>query len=101
MALIGDKTVDEGSQLTFTAVANDTNVPAQTLTFSLDPGAPDGAAINPSSGLFTWTPTEEQGPAVYYVTVRVTDDADPGHPPIVPAHPAGAPALRRGRRPGR
>lgn len=42
---------------------------------SLDAGAPEGAAINPATGLFTWTPNESQGGDVYSITVRVTDDS--------------------------
>ena len=38
LAPIPDKTVNAGALLTFTATATDTNIPAQTLTFSLDPG---------------------------------------------------------------
>jgi hypothetical protein len=59
---IGNRSVNEGALLTFTATASDDDV-GDTLTFSLDPGAPVGAAINPLSGVFTWTPTEAQGPA--------------------------------------
>ncbi len=61
LAAIGDKSVDELVQLTFTATATDADLPVQTLTFSLV-DAPDGAAIT-TAGVFTWTPTEEQGPA--------------------------------------
>src|SRR5262249_34356094 len=77
LALLSDQTVDEGSLLTFTAVATDANQPPQKLTFSLDPGAPAGASIDPDSGVFKWTPTGAQGPAVYSVTVRVTDNGIP------------------------
>ncbi|MCC7018063.1 MAG: putative Ig domain-containing protein, partial [Rhodospirillales bacterium] len=35
--------------------------PANDLTFSLI-GAPLGASIDPDTGVFTWTPTEAQGP---------------------------------------
>ncbi|HYT89560.1 MAG TPA: putative Ig domain-containing protein, partial [Gemmataceae bacterium] len=73
LALLGDRTVDEESLLTFTAVATDVDSPPQTFAFSLDAGAPAGAAIDPVTGLFTWTPTEAQGPGTYPVTVRVTD----------------------------
>ncbi|MEM3119124.1 MAG: tandem-95 repeat protein, partial [Nitrososphaerales archaeon] len=73
---IGDKTVDELSLLTFTASATDADIPANTLTFSLV-GAPAGASINPSTGVFTWTPTEEQGPDAYTFDVVVTDNGDP------------------------
>jgi PKD repeat protein len=74
LGAIGNKTVNELALLSFTATATDADVPAQTLTFSLDAGAPAGAAINASTGAFTWTPTEAQGPGVYSITVRVTDN---------------------------
>ncbi|HAM72380.1 MAG TPA: hypothetical protein DCM86_12120, partial [Verrucomicrobiales bacterium] len=73
---IGDRTVAEGTPLQFTAVASDPDA-GQTLTFSLDPGAPAGALINPSSGLFSWTPGEADGPGVFTLTVRVTDNGTP------------------------
>ena len=74
---IGNKIVIEGNLLSFTATASDADEPAQTLTFSLAPGAPSGASIHPSTGTFTWTPTESQGPAGYSITVIVTDDGAP------------------------
>ncbi|MDB6027049.1 MAG: Stage sporulation protein [Verrucomicrobiales bacterium] len=49
---------------------------AKTLTYSLS-NAPTGASINASTGVFTWTPTEAQGPGSYTITVRVTDNATP------------------------
>lgn len=72
--------VDEGVPLTFTATATDqdlpVNTPASTLTYSLI-GQPSGAVINPSSGVFTWTPSEAQGPGTFTFTVRVTDNGSP------------------------
>jgi hypothetical protein len=65
-------TIPELSPYTFTATATDSDVPAQTLTFSLV-GAPTGAAIDGSTGAFSWTPTEAQGPGSYPFTVRVSD----------------------------
>ena len=48
--------------LTFTATATDADLPANTLTFSLDAGAPAGGmTIDASTGVFTWTPTEAPG----------------------------------------
>jgi len=64
--------VDEGSSYTFTASATDPDSPPQTLTFSLV-GAPNDATINPSTGEFSWTPSEEQGPGIYTFAVQVTD----------------------------
>jgi uncharacterized repeat protein (TIGR01451 family) len=77
LAAIGNKTVNELSALSFTATATDSDLPANTLTYSLDAGAPTGATINATTGAFTWTPTEAQGPGVYPITVRVTDNGSP------------------------
>jgi hypothetical protein len=74
---IGDKTVNEAVTLTFTATATDADLPAQTLTFSLDPGAPPGAGINASTGVFTWTPTECQSTGVRSIAICVTDNGSP------------------------
>ncbi|WPK10302.1 putative Ig domain-containing protein [Lysinibacillus louembei] len=72
LAAIGNKTVDEESLLTFTASAMDADLPINSLTYSLE-GAPTGASINATTGLFTWTPTEVQGPGSYTFIVRVSD----------------------------
>jgi VCBS repeat-containing protein len=77
LGAIGDQSGNELALITFDANATDADLPANTLTFSLDAGAPAGAAIDPSTGAFTWTPDESQGPGVYPVTVRVTDDGSP------------------------
>ena len=74
---IGNRSVVGGNTLSFIASAIDTNQPPQTLTFTLDPGAPAGAAINPFTGLFTWTPAPAQIPGTNTVTVRVTDSGTP------------------------
>ncbi|MGH9921324.1 MAG: tandem-95 repeat protein, partial [Nitrososphaerales archaeon] len=68
---VGDQTIDEETLLSFTATASDSDVPANTLTFSLS-GEPAGASIT-SGGVFTWTPTEAQGPGVYTFDVVVSD----------------------------
>lgn len=71
------KSVNEETQITFTATAHDD--PNQALSFSLV-GAPAGAAITPS-GTFSWKPTEAQGipgPAGSYTfSVQVTDNGSP------------------------
>src|SRR5207247_2301674 len=73
LAAIANQTVNEGNPLTLTLTATDIDLPPNTLTFSLDPGAPLGASINASSGVLSWTPSEAQGPSTNTVTVRVTD----------------------------
>ena len=70
---IGDKTVGEMTALTFTATATDPDAPPETLSFSLV-GTPEGASIT-TSGVFTWTPTEAQGPGSYTFDVCVSDGA--------------------------
>ena len=79
LAQIPNQTVAEGTPLTFTASATDPDQPTQILAFSLAPGAPTGATINPTTGVFTWTPTEAQGPSTNVINVRVTDN---GTPPV-------------------
>jgi Bacterial Ig-like domain (group 3)/FG-GAP-like repeat/RTX calcium-binding nonapeptide repeat (4 copies) len=68
--------VDEMTQLTFTATVANPGTPAFSLV-----GAPTGAAID-AGGVFTWTPDENQGPATYAFTVRVTDGATVDDRPI-------------------
>jgi hypothetical protein len=75
LTAIPNQTINEGSTLVFTNSATDTN--GDSLTFSLDPGAPAGAGVNPTTGVFSWTPTEAQGPATNSITVRVTDNGSP------------------------
>jgi len=76
LTAIGNRTVNESNLLTFTATATDPQSPPQTLTFTLDAGAPAGASIT-TGGIFTWTPHETNGPGVFTVTVRVTDNGSP------------------------
>ena len=73
---IGDKAGMANNLLTFTATATDTDLPAQTLSYSLDSGFPDGASIDAATGVFNWTPTSVQTGA-FDVTVRVTDNGTP------------------------
>ncbi len=72
---ISDKEVTLGQTLVFTASAGDSDVPAQTLIFTLGPEAPPGALINALTGQFSWTPTA--APATLVISVIVTDDGIP------------------------
>jgi len=74
---IANATINEGTLLTFALNATDSDVPAQTLTYSLLAGAPTGASVDPVTGVFTWTPTEAQGPGTYSITLRATDNGSP------------------------
>ena len=74
---IGSKSTDELVPLLFTATATDIDLPANALTYSLADGSsgsvPEGADIDPSSGDFSWTPTEAQGPDTFTFDVCVSD----------------------------
>lgn len=76
IAVITPKTASEGSLLTFTVDGDDSDA-GQTLTYQLEPGAPAGAFIGGANGVFSWIPTEAQGPNNYNITVRVTDNGSP------------------------
>ena len=70
-AITTPRTIPELSLHTFTAVATDLNF-GSTLSFNMI-GAPAGATLNSSTGVFAWTPSEAQGPGDYTFGVRVTD----------------------------
>lgn len=69
---VPDKTIPELTNVTFDATAFDADLPADVIRYSLD-NAPPGASINPTTGVFSWTPTEAQGPGSFTVVVRATD----------------------------
>ena len=70
---IGPQSINELDTLTFTATATDSDLPKQSLSFSLV-GSPTGASIT-AGGDFSWMPIEAQGPGEYNFTVKVCDDA--------------------------
>jgi VCBS repeat-containing protein len=77
LGAIGNQQINELSALTFTATATDVDA-GQTHTFALDAAAlAFGATIDATTGAFSWTPTEAQGPGTYQVTVTVTDNGSP------------------------
>jgi hypothetical protein len=77
LAPIADCTIHGGCLLAVTNSATDPDVPPHTLTFSLDPGAPPGAAINSATGLFLWATTAACAGTTNTITVRVTQTSAP------------------------
>lgn len=74
LSAIEDQTIDELEELTFTASASDSDNTDQTLTYALDEESKAlGMTIDASTGLFSWTPTEEQD-GDHSVTIIVSDD---------------------------
>jgi hypothetical protein len=72
---IADRTIDEETLLSFTAVGSEPDA-GQTLSYALL-NPPAHASIHTSSGLFSWTPSEAQGPATNVIAIRVTDNGTP------------------------
>jgi len=66
---IGDKSINEKETLSFTATTTDSSL--EDLEFKLDQNPPSGATIDSKTGLFSWTPTESQGPASYIFDIVV------------------------------
>ena len=74
LAAIGDQSVNELATLNFTVSATDVDIPANTLSYSLDATSiAAGMTINASTGEFSWTPAESQDGS-HSVTITVTDD---------------------------
>jgi hypothetical protein len=76
LAAIPNQSIMAGRTLLVTNLASDPNIPPLPLTFSLLT-APTNAAINSSSGLFTWRPTIAQSPSTQAVSVVVVDNGSP------------------------
>lgn len=73
-----DRIVDEETLLDIAVTSTDPDSPPAILTATLDAGAPNGASItgssiSPTTFNFRWTPTEEQGPGIYPISIRVSD----------------------------
>jgi hypothetical protein len=68
--------VNPGFVISFTATATDSDMPTNTLAFSLV-SPPAGATVNSGSGQITWRPTTAQANTTNTVQVRVTDNGTP------------------------
>ena len=77
LAAISNYVADVTRSIVFRSSATDPDRPANGLTFSLDPGAPGNATINPTNGRFIWMPGRDLAATTNALTVRVTDDATP------------------------
>jgi hypothetical protein len=77
-------TINELTLLTVTNTATDSDLPANTLVYTLavtnvlNNSAVTNAAVS-TNGIITWTPTEAQGPSTNVFTTVVTDN---GVPPL-------------------
>ena len=76
LAPIPNQIVEEQTLFTATATATDSSGAPGPLAFSLD-SAPTGMAINPGTGVITWTPSLAQNLSTNTIVVRVTDQSTP------------------------
>jgi glucuronoarabinoxylan endo-1,4-beta-xylanase len=73
---VPDQTVNVGVTLLVTNTASDSDIPAQTLTFSPANTFPANATVN-SSGLFSWRPLVSQANSTNVIQIQVTDSGSP------------------------
>ena len=78
LSAIPNRTINEGSNLVFSASASDFDLPVNSVAFSLGAPVPAGATIS-SNGLFSWQPNSTQGPSSNRLHVIATDN---GVPPL-------------------
>lgn len=70
--------VSPGEDLAIVVRASDPDVPPQAITYSLEPGAPEGAEIDAQSGLLTWSVPEETRLRSVEISVRATEITSTG-----------------------
>jgi hypothetical protein len=75
LSAVANLTVLKGRLLVLNFTATDADIPAQILTFSLT-NSPFDAVINPTNGVFVWTPSGPAGALTNSVTVVVTDNGN-------------------------
>jgi fibronectin type 3 domain-containing protein len=76
LAAVTNRTIGVGVTLNITNSATDSDVPAQTLVFSLL-SAPTNAVLNTNSGVLTWRPLVTQADSTNTITVKVADNGTP------------------------
>ena len=75
LAAIEDQIALTGNELVFRLEASDPD--SSRLDFAIDGELPEGAELDPLTGEFRWTPTEDAVPAEFELVARVSDDSDP------------------------
>lgn len=69
--------VHAGSSVQLTNVATDQETPAGDLVFSLVPGGPPAAQVQPNTGLFSWLTTDLDAQTTNHFVVQVADSGTP------------------------
>jgi glucose/arabinose dehydrogenase len=110
LSTIPTQNVDEGNRLTIDLTATDSDVPAQSINYTLGAGTPAGAAIDSQSHSFIWTPDAYSGSGTYSITIIATDNGyvpksdsttftvnvlPVNHPPVIAAIPTQTAVLKQ------
>ncbi len=74
---VPNQTANAGVTLLVTNTASDSDVPAQTLTFSPANTFPANATLNSSNGIFSWRPLVSQANKTNVIQIQVTDSGSP------------------------
>ncbi|MGO9477216.1 MAG: carbohydrate binding domain-containing protein [Limisphaerales bacterium] len=77
LGAVPNQTVNAGVILLVTNAASDSDLPAQTLTFSPANTFPANATLNSASGIFSWRPLVSQANTTNVIHVQVTDSGSP------------------------
>ena len=77
IASAGPFTIDEGTLFRYTFTVTNLDQGTRFFRWLLGSGAPDGAAIDPGSGEFTWTPMLSQGGSQTTIQIVATDQGTP------------------------
>ncbi|MDJ0838304.1 MAG: GEVED domain-containing protein [Acidobacteriota bacterium] len=77
LTAVGAQVIPADQQLVLSMIATDPNA-GDVLSFSLTEG-PAGAAVNPTTGEFSWIPGVNQAPGTHQITIQVTDNGSPSH----------------------
>jgi len=74
---VPNQTLNVGVTLLVTNIASDSDLPAQTLTFSPANTFPVNATLNSSNGIFSWRPLVSQANTTNVIQIQVTDSGSP------------------------
>jgi hypothetical protein len=72
-----NQTANAGVTLLATNTATDTDLPAQTLTYSASSPLPLNAQINSATGVFMWRPLVSQANTTNTIQIQATDNGSP------------------------
>jgi hypothetical protein len=72
LAPIADQVVDEDKSFQIPVQLENKDQAGSPLRFNLAADAPPGARLDSRTGLFFWTPSKEQGPGNFAITVQVS-----------------------------